>query len=146
MIRMVSVSAGPGPLGEEQLETSLKQRSSPSTADLESDSVSSSSSSSLLETNNDIISEGQWLLSRSEGQVAALPIDEGVCILERKYVCGREMSFVVVCQHTRHLYSLNLVFICKHRINSLSASYTKKYDLILFLGFLKSLVNLLLYV
>ena len=38
-------------------------------------------SSSISDTYNECVSEGQWLISKSDGEVADFPIDEGNSIL-----------------------------------------------------------------
>ncbi|KAK7488381.1 hypothetical protein BaRGS_00020355 [Batillaria attramentaria] len=73
---MMSKAVGTGPQMEERRSPSPQRQRTTSTDQSELDSVSTSSSPS--DTFNDNISEGQWLVSRSEGQVAGLPLDEGV--------------------------------------------------------------------
>ena len=67
----------------EQQRSPSPQRRSPSpqrrrtTSMDQSELDSLSSASTTTDTFNDNISEGQWLVSRSEGQVAGLPVDAG---------------------------------------------------------------------
>ena len=59
----------------ERRSPSPQRRRSSSVDQSEVDSLSSASTAT--DTVNDNVSEGQWLVSRSEGQVAGLPLDEG---------------------------------------------------------------------
>ena len=51
-------------------------------------------SSSISETFNECVSEGQWLINKSDGEVADFPIDEGKIINVNQYL-RHSMS---VCQ------------------------------------------------
>ncbi|XP_070179880.1 TALPID3 protein-like [Littorina saxatilis] len=70
---MMSVEVGTETVKEQPRSPSPQRRRSASLDQSELDSLSSPSDAT--DTFNDNISEGQWLVSRSEGQVAGLPLD-----------------------------------------------------------------------
>lgn len=94
---MLSVGVGP----ETQRSPSPQRQRTLSTdhSDLESESSPSSAS----DTNNDNISEGQWLVSRSEGQVAGLPLDKGVHQLAMEAVRKVDISTASTLRDTEDL-------------------------------------------
>ena len=66
------------PVQEERRSPSPKRQKSPVREPSPAPSVTESvTESSVSDTINQSVSEGQWLLNKSEGEVADFPIDEG---------------------------------------------------------------------